>query len=150
MSRRWTLVPLAAVLALAAAACGSDDPGSEAAPGAPGGPEPRTVTVEMVDLAFAPERIEVAEGETVRFEFTNSGQLPHDAFIGDAAAQEAHGGEMDDGHGAHGDDDDDAVTVDPGATAALVHTFDEPGELLIGCHQPGHYEGGMVATVTVT
>ncbi|HEX7173009.1 MAG TPA: hypothetical protein VF365_10425 [Candidatus Limnocylindria bacterium] len=26
------------------------------------------------------------------------------------------------------------------------HTFDEPGELLIGCHVDGHYDAGMRGT----
>ena len=44
----------------------------------------------------------------------------------------------------------DAVTVDPGETGDLTRRFDEPAEVMIGCHEPGHYESGMVATVTVT
>jgi uncharacterized cupredoxin-like copper-binding protein len=39
--------------------------------------------------------------------------------------------------------------VAPGKKAALVRTFDQPGQVLIGCHQPGHYTGGMRLTVTV-
>jgi uncharacterized cupredoxin-like copper-binding protein len=148
MTHRRALLPRAALLVLAATACASADPGSSSAVGGPSGGRPRTIAVEMVDLAFAPERIEVAEGETVRLEFRNAGHLPHDAFIGDAAAQARHGDEMGEGHGGHGSDDD-AVSVEPGGTASLVHTFGESGEVLIGCHQPGHYEAGMLASVVV-
>jgi uncharacterized cupredoxin-like copper-binding protein len=29
-------------------------------------------------------------------------------------------------------------------------TFDEPGNVLFACHQPGHYDGGMVGTITMS
>lgn len=116
----------------------------------------RTVPIEMVDVAFNPEALEVRQGETVRFVFTNTGGVAHDAFIGNAAAQDEHEREMrdaEDGDGAHGghadDDEGDAITVEPGGTGELTHTFDEPGELEIGCHQTGHYAAGMTIAVTV-
>jgi uncharacterized cupredoxin-like copper-binding protein len=42
-----------------------------------------------------------------------------------------------------------AVKVGPGETAELTWRFDETGTLLYGCHEPGHYEGGMVGTIEV-
>jgi len=42
------------------------------------------------------------------------------------------------------------VEVAPGETGELVHTCDKDGEVLIGCHQPGHYVAGMKATVSVS
>jgi uncharacterized cupredoxin-like copper-binding protein len=53
------------------------------------------------------------------------------------------------GHGGHSGGGD-ALTVQPGKTRELEHTFDEAGEVLIGCHQPGHYDAGMKVTVTVS
>jgi uncharacterized cupredoxin-like copper-binding protein len=53
------------------------------------------------------------------------------------------------GHSAHGGSDD-ALTVEPGKTGELQHTFDAAGETLIGCHEPGHYEAGMRVAVTVS
>ena len=41
------------------------------------------------------------------------------------------------------------MSVEPGETAELTHTFDQPGQTLIGCHQPGHYTGGMKVTVNI-
>lgn len=134
---------LAVTLAVAlAAACGSDD---DAAAGAG---DPRTIEVEMVDVAFQPATLQVAAGETVRFVFTNSGEAVHEAYFGDAAAQEDHAEEMDDMEGmAHGDD---ATVVEPGETAEVTYTFDDAGSTQIGCHQPGHFESGMLVDVTVT
>ena len=91
----------------------------------------------------------------MRFVFTNTGTVPHDAFIGDAAAQADHEQQMRDAdddsgmnHGG-GNDDDGAITVEPGETGELTHTFDETGTLEIGCHEPGHYDDGMKMTVAV-
>lgn len=148
-SRIFPLV-LAGLL-VTATACGSDEPDA----GAQGGSE-RTVEVRMVDIAFEPTSVEAKAGETVRFVFTNEGKVVHDAFIGDEAAQDDHESEMrsmdgmDPGEMGHSDDDDDGVTVAPGETAELTHTFAEAGPLLIGCHEPGHYEGDMVIDLDVT
>ena len=46
--------------------------------------------------------------------------------------------------------DQGGVTVRPGETAALRYSFNEPGPLKIGCHQPSHYADGMVAELTVS
>ncbi len=48
------------------------------------------------------------------------------------------------------DPDADAVTLEAGETDELTVTFDGPRVLLYGCHEPGHYDGGMVGTITVT
>lgn len=142
------LLVFVGALAVSAAACGSDgDAGDGAADRAT-----RTVQVEMRDIDFDPASVAVQRGETVRFVFTNVGSLVHDAFLGDAAAQEEHeraSREGDGGHDEHGDSGGDAITVDPGESGELVHTFDEAGEMVIGCHEPGHYEAGMRIRVSV-
>lgn len=111
----------------------------------------RTITVRMFDdMRFAPDRFDVTAGETVRFEVANAGQATHELFIGDTAAHEQHAEEM--REGGHTDDAHDnpaGVTVAPGETGTLVYTFGEAGELLAACHEPGHYEAGMVAPITV-
>ena len=149
MIRRRSLAVLAAATAvLLLSACGGGDD-TTAVSG-----DTRTAEVDMVDIAFEPDILKIAEGETVRFVFTNRGKVAHDAFIGDAAAQADHEAEMrdadsGDAHGGHGDKDDDAVTVEPGDTAELTYTFDGPGSVEIGCHQPGHYAAGMKVAVDV-
>ena len=136
------LLLLVAVLALGA--CGSGDDAPAVAPAG----EDRTIEVEMRDIAFAPTTLDVRAGEKVRFVFKNTGQVTHDAFIGDQAAQDAHEREMREGHGDHGKGSD-AVSVAPGKTGQLVYTFDRPGQVVLGCHQPGHYTGGMRAAINV-
>lgn len=132
-------LPLAIVLAACSGSDGSGDSSED----------PRTITVSMTDaLRFEPEAISVTADETVRFEVTNDGQIVHEFLVGDEAAQADFAEEMGDemSHdGAAG------VSVEPGQTETFEYTFGEAGaDLLAGCHEPGHFEGGMVATITVT
>jgi uncharacterized cupredoxin-like copper-binding protein len=138
-------------MTLIATACGSDD----ATKSPSDSPTSRTVEIEMRDMAFSPDRVTVPAGETVRLVFTNTGEAVHDAFIGDEDAQNRHEMEMvenaDAGHSDdHDDSDEGAITVDPGDTGTLTHTFEAGDALLIGCHQPGHYAAGMKLTIDVT
>ncbi len=128
------------------AACSS---GTSQSPGATSS-GPRTIALGMTDeLRFKPAEITVRAGETVRFEVTNGGQMIHDFFIGDEDAQDDHEAEMG-GMSGMGDDTPSSLSLDPGAMKTLDFTFPaDPGALLIGCHEPGHYAAGMVATVTI-
>ena len=55
------------------------------------------------------------------------------------------------GSNANGHDmaNDGGISVKPGKTGKLTMTFQQAGMLEIGCHEPGHYEAGMKATVNV-
>lgn len=140
---RLTLVLIAA-LALMLAACSADD---EA--GTPGD-SVRTVTATLSDdMAIQLSESDFAVGDTVRFEVTNSGASPHEFYLGDAEAQEHHAEEMADMDGEEMHDEEDGIAVEPGATETLEYTFERAGEILAGCHEPGHYEAGMVASMTI-
>lgn len=111
--------------------------------------EVREVSVRMTDeLRFEPDALTVAAGETVRFVIHNAGASDHEFLIGDEAAQAEFAAEMVENH-----DDTHAgeagIALGPGESGEFTYTFDEPGELLIGCHEPGHYDGGMVGRITV-
>jgi uncharacterized cupredoxin-like copper-binding protein len=99
-------------------------------------------------MRFSPADLTVAVGETVAFEVANTGQAEHELVIGDEAVQAEHELEMA-GEEGHGEESSYAVSVPPGETRVLVYRFDEPGELLYGCHEPGHYAAGMKGTITV-
>ncbi len=109
----------------------------------------RRVDVTMKEMVFLPNTIDVKVGETVIFVFTNSGQEVHDAFIGDKAAQEEHERQMRAHGSGHQHEHEGGVTVAPGQTGELRYSFDKPGTLEIGCHQPNHYDSGMKAIITV-
>lgn len=109
------------------------------------------VEVEMTDMAFAPASVDVKADETVRLRFHNSGLAVHEAVIGDLAFQEEHAVEMAGGSMHHGDaDEPEALVVAVGETGDLVYTAGSAGTLIIGCHQPGHWDAGMRADLTIT
>ena len=153
MNKKLALAALTAAVGVTFAACGDSDGDSSAADG-----PTKTVEVEMVDIAYKPKTITVAKGETVRFVFTNSGKVRHEAYLGTTQEQAAHeeemkeGGEDSGGHDAHGGakNDDSKVDVEPGKTGELETAFGEPGTYEIGCHEPGHYDAGMKITVEVS
>jgi uncharacterized cupredoxin-like copper-binding protein len=110
----------------------------------------RTVQATLNDdMTIELSKTEFAVGETVVFEVTNAGEVAHEMYLGDEAAQAAHAEEMAE-MGGMGHDEPGGVTVEPGATEELEYTFTEAGEILAGCHEPGHYEAGMVTALTVT
>ena len=65
-----------AVAAVALAACGDDTTSATAS-------APRTVEIEMSDIAYSPDEVDLQAGETVRFVVRNKGAVTDDAFIGD-------------------------------------------------------------------
>ncbi|HVM31252.1 MAG TPA: plastocyanin/azurin family copper-binding protein [Candidatus Limnocylindrales bacterium] len=100
-------------------------------------------------LTIEPAEMIVKAGQPVIFVVANSGAAVHEFYVGDEAAQAEHEREMAE-MGGMPHDEPNGVAVQPGETKELAITFDEPGQLIAGCHLPGHYPGGMRATITVT
>lgn len=112
----------------------------------------RTIEVAVDnELAFDPAEYDVAAGEVVTFQITNTGDIEHEFVLGDGQAQQQMADEMGEGDGhAHSGQMSNAVTIHPGEEAELTWRFpDEATTVLVGCHVPGHYEAGMRGTVTV-
>ncbi|HVC35005.1 MAG TPA: heavy metal translocating P-type ATPase [Chloroflexota bacterium] len=110
----------------------------------------RTIAISANDqLRFAPAAVTVRNGETVAFKVTNTGSVPHEFVVGDAAVQQEHERAMASGGMVMGGDSAFAVGVPAGQTATLVYTFDKLGTVSYGCHVPGHYQAGMRGTITV-
>ncbi len=110
----------------------------------------RSIEVAMGDdMRFTPARIEVREGETVRFVIRNRGQLMHEFVIGTKRELDEHaalmakfpGMEHDEPYMAH---------VAPGRTGDIVWTFNRAGEFQFACLIAGHFQAGMVGQVVVT
>jgi len=111
-------------------------------------PVSRTIQVKTTDtLRFAPDQLSVRAGETVAFEISNPGVVPHEFFLGTAAEQQGHEAEMASGMPMH--NEPGAVDVPAGKTVRLIYTFEQPGTIEYGCHVPGHYPAGMRGTITV-
>lgn len=132
-------------LALVVAACANEEPNTVDT-----APNPRTIEIVAMDsLAYEPASIEVAQGETVRFVVTNDGATDHEFVVGDMDTQAM--AEEQAMEGMHGHVEAMAsLALDPGETAETVVEFEQPGEFFFACHIAGHYEGGMVGTITVT
>lgn len=100
---------------------------------------PRAIKIAVDDeLTFFPNVITVAEGETVTFAVNNTGKATHEFMIGAAAD-------------AIADKEGTAEIADilAGDTKTLTFTFDGPGPFAFACHEPGHFEGGMVGYIVV-
>ena len=110
----------------------------------------RSVAVLMSDdMRFTPDRIAVRLGETLRFVARNDGKVMHEFVIGTPAANAKHaalmlkfpGMEHDEPYMAH---------VPPGKTGEIVWTFNRAGKFEFACLIAGHYQAGMVGTITVS
>lgn len=133
----------------------------------------RTIQVDMADISFNLDRLDVKQGETVRFVVANKGELLHEFNIGTAASNVEHRKMMammvDHGmitatginkdmahmdHSAMGmgpmnHHDANSVLVEPGKKAELVWTFGTDASLEFACNIPGHYEAGMAGPIAV-
>lgn len=141
---------LLVMVGLIVAACSSGG-GATAAPSATassGQAAAPRVEVQLTDaLRIEPATMRVPAGVPVTFVVTNVGVAEHEFYLGDEAAQAEHEQEMSDMGMAH--DEEMGIAVAPGETKELTVTFPEAGSILAGCHEPGHYGGGMVATVEI-
>lgn len=148
---RLQLIPAVFTMIIFVASCGEaaqSNSSSSAAGGTATGA--RTVDVTMEDMRFVPAELTVQTGETIAFRFTNNGQIAHDAFVGDRAAQMEHEAEMAEmGRTRDHDDEEAAIVLQPGESGDLSYTFSKAGSYEVGCHQPGHYAAGMKMNVTV-
>jgi uncharacterized cupredoxin-like copper-binding protein len=149
---RGTLLAASVLAAatLALTACTSDAP-RDSGYGAPGDPATADRVVEVVasdNFRFTPSEVVVSPGETVTFRVINEGALTHDFTLGDEAAQQRHAEEMAAGHGGHGDQPN-VLGLAPGTTGEITWMFPDSGIVLIGCHEPGHYDAGMRGTIRI-
>lgn len=109
----------------------------------------RTITVRMTDdMRFAPRHIEVREGETVRLQAENRGQVLHEIVIGtpDELGQHA---EMMQKHPGMEHDEPYMAHVPPSQRGEIVWQFNRPGTFRFACLVAGHYQAGMSGTLTV-
>lgn len=146
-ARLAALAALSAILVLAA--CAGPNATPTAAPTA--SPGAQRIEVELTDaLTIEPRQMTMPRGVPVTFVVTNSGALDHELYLGDAAMQSEHAEEMAHADGMMAHDEENGIAVEPGQTKELTYTFEAIGEWLAGCHVNGHYDAGMLATITIT
>ena len=109
----------------------------------------RTITFNMSDnMRFTPDKIDVKQGETIKFVIKNTGKVMHEMVIGNKKDLDEHaalmlkfpGMEHEEPYMAH---------VAPGKTGEIVWTFNKPGSFDFACLIAGHYQAGMVGKITV-
>ena len=99
-------------------------------------------------MRFSPDRIEVRQGETVKFRIRNSGRMLHEMVIGTPAELREHAAlmlkfpnmEHDEPYMAH---------VPQGKTGEMVWHFNRAGDFDFACLVAGHFQAGMVGKITV-
>jgi putative spermidine/putrescine transport system substrate-binding protein len=119
--------------------------------GEPGDPRQvsRSVTVTMSDaMRFTPDRIDVRQGETIRFTLRNEGQLRHELVLGEPDALRRHAAMMqmmpDMQHSGP-----NMASLAPGERGQLIWKFTHAGTVTFACLQSGHLEAGMRGAVAV-
>jgi uncharacterized cupredoxin-like copper-binding protein len=109
----------------------------------------RTIEITMLDtMRFTPDRIEVKQGETVRFVHKNAGAVMHEFVLGTRQELDEHAAMMKKFPGME-HDEPYMAHVSPGKTGDVVWTFNRAGEFDFACLIPGHYEAGMVGKIRV-
>ena len=109
----------------------------------------RTVEFRMTDnMRFTPDKLEVKQGETVKFVLRNNGAVLHEFVLGTKKELDEHAAlmvkfptmEHDEPYMAH---------VAPGKTGEIIWTFNRAGDFDFACLIAGHYAAGMVGKVKV-
>lgn len=139
--------------------------------GSPGTAPSRTVAIALFDNYYEPESLSIAQGETVKFVLTNSGDFVHEFNINTPEEHASHGTHMQmmvdmgmiapdkinrtamaaskgtDHDMSH--DEPNSVLLEPGETRELIWTFNTDAELEFACNIPGHYDSGMAGAVNI-
>lgn len=92
-------------------------------------------TVEGTEWQLTPTNLTVAAGENVTVVYENVGEAAHNWAL-----------DLD----GDGEPDHITETIQPGETATVSFTVDEPGEYAYFCEVPGHRDAGMEGTLTVS
>jgi uncharacterized cupredoxin-like copper-binding protein len=110
----------------------------------------RTIEVAMGDdMRFRPDRIELRQGETVRFVVRNTGKVMHEFVIGDRKELDEHAALMVKFHDME-HDEPYMAHVGPGKSGEIVWTFNRAGDFDFACLIAGHYSAGMVGKIVVS
>ena len=109
----------------------------------------RTIDMDALDtLRFAPDKLTVKRGETIRFVMRNKGKIQHEIVIGTMDELKEHAALM----RKFPDMEHEApymAHVAPGQSGEIVWIFNRPGTFNFACLVAGHFEGGMMGTIVV-
>ena len=110
----------------------------------------RVIRVSMADtMRFSPEKVEVKQGETVKFVLKNDGKTMHEMVIGSKKVLDEHAALM--MKYPNMEHDEPYMThVAPGKTGEIIWTFNRPGDFDFACLIAGHYQAGMRGKIVVS
>ncbi len=142
------LSPVIAILLIVAACSSGGSSPASSTPTTSASTDTGEFAVKLTDaLRMDPASMTVKVGTPVTFAVTNTGKTEHEFVLGDDAEQMTHEQSMGD---MPMSDSATAISLKPGETKTLTYTFAKVGAFMAGCHEPGHYAGGMKAMITVT
>lgn len=113
----------------------------------------RSIKIRMMEtddgeMLFEPAQLDVKNGETIRFEIENAGELEHEFVLDTHTNNQMHKEQMmkfpEMEH-----DDPNSVRLMDGANGEIIWTFSKTGTFEFACLIPGHYESGMKGDITV-
>jgi uncharacterized cupredoxin-like copper-binding protein len=104
-----------------------------------------TVVIGIEHSRFSEERLTVEAGTTIRFVIENNDPIPHEFIVGDERVQRVH----ENGTERHHAPRPGEISIPVLSERTTTYTFEEPGELIFGCHLLGHYRFGMRGTIQV-
>ena len=109
----------------------------------------RTLTLSAGDdMRYAMPSLNLKQGDTVRFVFTNTGKGTHEFFVADEDTQR----QIDAGRASNPDQALDrpyGVRIAAGQTKAVIWRFDRPGSFQLACHMPGSIQTSMAGRIDV-
>ncbi len=105
-----------------------------------------TLNVEMNEFTFNPTNYTIPAGQKITLKLKNSGEVAHDFIILKKGVEIK--GSFD--HDKQMDDMYFHAMLDPGKSGEFTFTAPaEPGEYQIICGVLGHFQAGMIASLTV-
>jgi uncharacterized cupredoxin-like copper-binding protein len=118
--------------------------------GEPGDPKKpaRTIEVEMTEMAYTPDKIEVKRGEQIKFVIRNAGKENHEFLLATTAENLKHEQVMLK-HPEMEHDDPNGIRLAPNKSAEILWHFTKRGTFEYSCLIPHHREYGMIGRVTV-
>ena len=127
-----TIFTVAALLSILLTSCGHSQPAT-------------SINLSMTDFAYSPNQFVVPAGREITLDIVNNGAILHNFILMKAGASPDQGFDETDEKNIYW-----KTELGPGQSVSASFTSPpEPGDYLIVCSTPGHYQAGMIGTLVV-
>jgi len=131
----------------------------------------RVIKVVMYDNYYEPNTFQIKEGETIKFEVENAGELVHEFNIANKMMHIKHQPEMEKMveneillansidkvkmkkmskmDKSMGHSHSNSVLLEPKQKGHIIWKFENAVNIEVACNVPGHYQAGMIAKVNI-